>query len=232
MSLPSFLGMILTPVAGELRLRPYFHFPRRWKPRWWSWSFFGLAEKVCWVEDNCFPLDISAEAESLDLFFPKFLSSFLRACSPGDTFSLCCGCWKMNRALSLPLHWQLSPWPLPKSPSPGLRHLSRLGRNVSRLPGSIKSWTPCSELQRDETLGELLVSTPSVLSSQEYLLVGAGSPSWAFYIGCPQRFVSHPGFIGETPWARLTWLGQGCLHYKSANTTASGSWSGPGRKTW
>ena len=28
------------------------------------------------MEDDCFPLDVSAEAESVDLFFPESLSSF------------------------------------------------------------------------------------------------------------------------------------------------------------
>ena len=46
--------------------------------RWWFWSFFGLAEEVCWVEEDCFPLNVSAEGESVDLFFLlESFSSFL-----------------------------------------------------------------------------------------------------------------------------------------------------------
>ena len=40
--------------------------------------FFGLAKEVCWVEKNCFPLDVSIEGELVDLFFlSKSFSFFL-----------------------------------------------------------------------------------------------------------------------------------------------------------
>ena len=83
LSFPSFVGMILTPVAGESVLQPSPpRPPRRRGPCWWSWSFFGL-EEVCWVKENCFPLDVLAEGESMDLFFPpEFFSSFLAGLFP------------------------------------------------------------------------------------------------------------------------------------------------------
>ena len=64
--------LVLTPIAWELR--PYPRLSRHRKSCCWSWSFFGLAEEVCWVEDDYFSLDVSAEAESVDLFF--LLESF------------------------------------------------------------------------------------------------------------------------------------------------------------
>ena len=83
MSLSSFVETILTSVAGVSVLQPCPHPPRRWKPRWWSWSFFGLAEKVCQAENDCFPLDVLARLESVDLFFPpESFSSFLAGLFP------------------------------------------------------------------------------------------------------------------------------------------------------
>ena len=74
------MALALTPIAGESLLRPCLcRLPWRQEPPcWWSWSFFGLAEEVCLVEKDCFLLDISAEGELIDLFFPpEFFSSFL-----------------------------------------------------------------------------------------------------------------------------------------------------------
>ena len=76
MSLFSFLGTILTPVAGESMLQPCPRFLRRRGPCWWFWFFFGFAEKVCWVENDCFPLDVLARTGLVDLFFLESLSSF------------------------------------------------------------------------------------------------------------------------------------------------------------
>ena len=60
--------MALTPVAGEFLPCPL---PHRGP------SFFGWAEEVRWVEDDCFPLDVSARVESIDVFFlPESLSFF------------------------------------------------------------------------------------------------------------------------------------------------------------
>ena len=64
--------MALTSVVGESWPRLFL----RWGlPRW---SFFGWAEEACWVEDVCFPLDVSAGAVLVDLFFPpESFSTFL-----------------------------------------------------------------------------------------------------------------------------------------------------------
>ena len=77
--------LALTPVAGESWPCPCLcQFPRRQKPPcWWSWLFFGLAEEVYWVEEDCFPLDVSAEGELVDLIFlPESFSSFLTGLFP------------------------------------------------------------------------------------------------------------------------------------------------------
>ena len=82
MSLPSFLGTILTSVVGKLALRLYPRPLRRQETRWWSRFFLGLAKEVCWVEDDCFPLDMSIGAELIDLFFSKSLTSFFAGLFP------------------------------------------------------------------------------------------------------------------------------------------------------
>ena len=67
--------LALTPVAGELWLQLCPCLLRRRKPCWWSQSFFRLMEEVCWVKNNCYLLNMSARAESLNLFFlPEFFS--------------------------------------------------------------------------------------------------------------------------------------------------------------
>ena len=82
MSLLSFLGTILTTVVGKSVLWPFPRLPQCREPYWWSWSFFGLTEDVCWVEDDCFSLDVSAEAELIDLFFSNSLSSVFAGLFP------------------------------------------------------------------------------------------------------------------------------------------------------
>ena len=130
MSLLSFLETILTLVAGESMLRPYPHSLRRRESHWWSWSFFRLVEKVCWVEDDCFLLDVSARAELVNLFFPESLSSFF-----ADLF--------LWRHLEFILRVLKNSWSIAfasifstassKSPSPGLGHPSGPERKVLGL---------------------------------------------------------------------------------------------------
>ena len=82
MSHSSFLKTILTPVIGESVLRPCFRLLQRQKSCWWSWSCLGLAENVCWAEDDCFPRNVSVRAKLVHLFFLKFLSFFFMAVPP------------------------------------------------------------------------------------------------------------------------------------------------------
>ena len=152
------------------------------------------------VEDVCFPLDMSARVESVNLFFlPESLSSFLVGLFPLGHLESMSRVLERIRALPLPLRWWLSPRPPPRSLSPDFEYLSGPGWKVLGLSGSIGAWSARSELHRDQTLGGSLAGAPGELPSRGLPPAGTRSPFWAFSNRYPQRLVSHLGFVRKMP---------------------------------
>ena len=188
--------------------------------------------EICWVEEDYFLLDVSAEGESVDLFFllesfSSFIVGLFFLGYPESMLRVLEGDWSITFAFALTAFSTTS--------FQEFRSWARAS-NWARIEGFrsfMKHWIMISSfgVAKDQTLGGPLAYAPDGLAGWRFPPVGSGSPSWAFPSRCPHRLISHPGFIGGMPWTCLMWLRQGFWRYVSTYTTASGSWSGPVEKT-